>query len=84
MTTIKLLSAGLIATVMFTASADAHANSVANRHVAMKGNASVASSAGRWIYSDVRIPTSHAGELTTPPHDDPGGVCDHGDNGMIC
>ena len=43
MTMIKLLSAGLIAAVMFTISADAHENSVTKPHVVTKGNASASS-----------------------------------------
>jgi hypothetical protein len=83
MTTIKLLSAGLIAAVMFTISTDAHENSVTKPHVVTKGNAS-ASSTGRWIRSNARIPKPHIGEFATPPDHEHGGVCDFGDNPMIC
>ena len=83
MITIKRLSAGLIAAVMFTISADAHESSVTRPHVVTKGNAN-ASSAGRWIRSNARIPKPHIGEFATPPDHEPGGVCDFGDNPMIC
>jgi hypothetical protein len=78
MTTIKFLSAGLIAAVMFTISADAHENSVTKPHVVTKGNAS-ASSTGSWIRSNARIPTPLVGEFARPPDHEPGGVCDFGD-----
>lgn len=83
MITIKFLSAGLIAAVMFTTSADAHENFVTRQYPAMKGHA-IASSSGRWYYSNARIPTPYVREFATPPHDEPGGVCDAGDNAMIC
>ena len=83
MTTIKLLSAGLIATVMFTVPADAHGNSLTQRYVATKGDASVFST-GRWAYGNARIPTPQVGKFATPRARAPGGVCDVGDNGMIC
>ena len=83
MTTIKLLSAGLIAAVMFTISAAAHENPVTEPHVVTKGDAS-ASSTGDWIRSNARIVTPQGGKLATPPSNEPGGVCNFGDNAMIC
>ena len=82
MTTLKLLSAGLIAAAMLTAPAEAHENSLTGRHIVMAHTAS-ASVAGRWIFSDDRIPTPHVGEFAALSHE-PGGVCDQGDNGRIC
>ncbi len=80
MTAIKHLSAGLIAITMLTTSAVAHENSIAERHVVLKGNASAYSTTGRWIYSHTRI----AGESNTAPQNQPGGICDHGDNPAVC
>jgi hypothetical protein len=80
MTTIKLLSAGLIAIAMLTTSAVAHENSVAGRHVLLKANASANSTTDPRIYSHTRI----AAESNTAPQNQPGGVCDHGDNPAIC
>ena len=80
MTTIKLLSAGLFAIAMLTTSAVAHENSMARRHVVLKGDASANSTTGRWIYSNTHI----AGESNTAPQNQPGGVCDYGDNPAIC
>ena len=75
MTPTKLLSMGLIAIAMLTTSAKAHAGSVAGQYDVRKDNPS-AYPAGHRIYSHARIPAPHA--------DQPGGVCDHGDNPMIC
>ncbi len=80
MTTIKLLSAGLIATVMLSTPAMACKNCVAKRHVAMKANASVFPTA-RYIDGYARIPAPRVGPLATPPH---GENCDVGDNPFIC
>ena len=80
MTTIKLLSAGLIVIAMLTTSAVAHENSIAGRHVVLKGNANAYSTTGSWIYSHTRT----AGESDTAPQNQPGGICDHGDNPAIC
>ncbi|MCC8953235.1 hypothetical protein H8B02_07070 [Bradyrhizobium sp. Pear77] len=80
MTTIKLLSAGLIAIAMLTTSAVAHENSMAGRHVALKGNASAYSTTGHLIYGHTRI----AWESSTARQHQPGGVCDYADNPAIC
>ena len=80
MTTTKLLSAGLIAIATLTTSAGAHENSLAGRYVVQEGNASAYSTTGRRIYSHTRI----AGESNTAPQNQPGGVCDHGDNPAVC
>ena len=80
MTAIKLLSAGFIAIAVLTTSAAAHENSTAGRHVVLKGNASNYSTTGRWIYSHPHI----ARESYTAPQDQPGGVCDDGDNPAVC
>jgi hypothetical protein len=81
MTTIKLLSAGLIATFMFTVSAAAHENISTRRCLEMKDNASGSSC---WNYGNARIPAPHLGKFAVRPHDETDGICDHGDNAMIC
>lgn len=75
MTAIKLLSAGLIATVMFSAPGMA-----CKRHVAKKANARVFPIA-RYFYSYARIPAPGVGQPATPR---PAGICDVGDNPFIC
>jgi len=80
MTTIKLLSAGLIATVMLSTPAMACKNWLAKWHVAKKANAS-ASPAARYMDSHAGIPAPHAGAFAIRPG---GRNCDVGDNPFIC
>jgi hypothetical protein len=80
MTTIKLLSAGLIAAVMLSTPAMACKNCLATRHVAKKANAS-ASPIARFIDSHAGIPVPHVGAFAIPPG---GRNCDVGDNPFIC
>jgi hypothetical protein len=71
MTTIKLLSAGLIATALLTTPAIARESGVASRHAAEKADASA-------------FPTAryHDGHVGFPAPD--GENCDVGDNPHIC
>jgi hypothetical protein len=80
MTTIKLLSAGMIATVMLSTPVMACKNCLAKRHVAKKANAST-SPAARYIDSLAGIPAPHAGPFIVRPG---GKNCDVGDNPFIC
>jgi hypothetical protein len=80
MTKTKLLSAGLIATVMLSTPAMACKNCLAKRHVAKKANASTPPAA-RYIDSRARIPAPHVGPFATPPD---GENCDVGDNPFMC
>ncbi|MBR0692938.1 hypothetical protein [Bradyrhizobium lablabi] len=79
MTTIKFVSAGLIAIAMFTTSAVAHENFVTERHVARQDSVGTFLT-GRRAYNHVRMPTASV----TSSRNEPGGVCDEGDNPMIC
>jgi hypothetical protein len=80
MTTIKQLSAGLIATVMFSTPAMACENCLPKRHVVKKAHTS-ASPTARNIDGHARIPAPHVGPFTAPPD---GENCDVGDNPFIC
>jgi hypothetical protein len=80
MTALKLLSAGLIATVMLSTPATACKSCLAKRHVARKANAS-ASATARYIDSHAGIPSPHAGPFAIRPG---GKNCDVGDNPFIC
>jgi hypothetical protein len=80
MTTLRLLSAGLIATVMLSTPATACKNCLAKRHVAKKANA-IASPAARFMDSHAGIPAPHAGPFAIRPG---GRNCDVGDNPFIC
>jgi hypothetical protein len=86
MTPFNLFSAGLIAVAMLTTSAAAHETSGAERYVARKHHASAAS-ADHWLYSYgryARMPAPAAAESDLSPQNQPGGVCDVGDNPRIC
>ena len=80
MTTIKLLSAGLIATVMLSTPTMARKNCIAKRHVAKKADAR-ASPTARYVDGYARIPAPRPGPLRAPPD---GENCDVGDNPFIC
>jgi hypothetical protein len=80
MTTIKLLSAGLVAIAMVATPAMARENYVAHGHFAGEAHTSVFPTAR---YSDGRIhmPAPHVSALRAPPD---GENCDVGDNAFIC
>jgi hypothetical protein len=78
MTTIKLVSAGLIATVMLSAPAMACKHFSARRHVAKKTNTSASPIA---IDSYARIPAPWPSPFRPPPDED---NCDVGDNPFVC
>jgi hypothetical protein len=80
MTTIKLLSAGLIATAVLATPAMARESGVASRYVAEKANASAFPTA-RYFYGHVGIPAPRVGVLPAPPD---GENCDVGDNPRVC
>jgi len=80
MTKMKLLAAGLIATVMLSTPAIACKNCLAKLHlVAKKANANA--STARYIDGHARIPAPHVGPFATQPD---GRNCDVGDNPFIC
>lgn len=76
MTTIKLLSAGLVAIAMLATPAMAHENYAAQRHAAAEANASV-----RHFGGHVGIRAPRVSALPAPPD---GENCDVGDNAFIC
>lgn len=80
MTTIKSLSAGLIAIAVLATPAMARENYAAHRHFAGEANTSV-SPFDRNIDGRVHIPARRVGALPAPPD---GENCDVGDNGFIC
>jgi len=83
MTPLKLFSAGLIAVAMLTTSAVAQETSAAERYLARTHHASAAP-ADHWLNSYARMPASAAAESDLSPQNQPGGVCDAGDNPRIC
>lgn len=82
MTQIRYLSAGLMAIAMLTISVVGQESFAAERLTARSEHAS-GSHAGHWIFS--RAPASApSAQSEMSPHNEPGGVCDQGDNPMIC
>jgi type IV secretory pathway protease TraF len=81
MTTIKLLSTGLIAIAMLATSAVARENFAAKRRVIIRHTVNAPSSApaGHWIIWE-GIPVWFGPSVRGVP----GHICDDGDNGRIC
>ena len=83
MSKLQLLSAGLVAATMLATPALAHETSPARRYVPRNGHASAAP-ADHWLFSHARMPAPSAAKSDLSPRNQPGGVCDHGDNPQIC
>lgn len=83
MTGIKQVAAGLVALALLTTSAVASDMATAGPFAVVKGHEH-GPAAGRWIGGLSHMPSSRIGEPEALPPDQPGGVCDHGDNAMIC
>ena len=81
MTTIKCLLAASIAVGLFAMPAAAHESATAKRSAVMNGR--VSGSGSDWTYGSARISAPHA-LLSMPYREESGGICDHGDNPMIC
>lgn len=80
MTTIKHVAAGLLALGMLTTSAMAREAPLGPYAFAKEHAATV----GRGGDGTARMAVPRFGEFETLPRDQPGDVCDHGDNAMIC
>jgi hypothetical protein len=80
MTTIELLSAGLVAIAMLGTPAMARENYVAHGHFAGEGDTLV-SPTGRYSDGRVHTPAPHVGALPAPPD---GENCDVGDDPFLC
>jgi hypothetical protein len=78
---LKILSAGLIATAMFTTAVSARENPMNGRHHAEHAHhAGVDPFAAGHLWK-LAPPV---GAYTEAPSQQPGGICDHGDNPQIC
>ena len=88
MSKLQRLSAGLVAATMLATSALAtsalaHETSPAKRYVPRNHHA-CAALAHHWLFSHARMPAPSATKSNLTPQDQPGGICDHGDNPQIC
>lgn len=79
----KVLTAGLIVAAILAAPARADESCAAERRAAQNGYADVPTAA-RCFDGRLWIPAPPVRALTEAPTDQPGGVCDHGDNPQIC
>jgi hypothetical protein len=73
MTMLKILSAGLIATAMFTTAASARETYTNQRHIPERAH-----------HASVFPFARSFGAYTAAPSEQPGGICDHGDDPQIC
>ncbi|MCC8937737.1 hypothetical protein H8A99_14975 [Bradyrhizobium sp. Arg68] len=83
MTTFKLLSAGLIVAAAFVAPVSARENCAAARGIAAR-TANGLSAVERCFGGRLWIPAPSVSAHSEAPTDQPGGVCDHGDDAQIC
>ena len=83
MTPTKFISVAFIVASVLVAPAMAQKNSLAMRRASHGANASVWLT-GRHADRRGRIPELRFYKPTTAPENMPGGICDHGDNPMIC
>jgi hypothetical protein len=70
---LKILSAGLIATAMFTTAASARETYANQPHITERAH-----------HARVLPFAEPFGAYTAAPSEQPDGVCDHGDNPQIC
>ena len=73
------IAAGLVALAMLTASAMARDVPPAGPYGPARAH-----TASHWSGGLPRMAASRFGDTEPLPRDQPGGVCDHGDNAMIC
>ena len=84
MTMLKILSAGLIACAMLTMAANAHEHRISDWHATEHtGDGSTAPFAYSTEGHPWMLAPPVAGYADTPT-EQPGGICDHGDNAQIC
>ncbi len=83
MTTLKILSAALIATAMFATAASARENSMSEPHAAERADHASVQPFGQGSASRLWMLAPPAGGYTEPA-EEPGGICDHGDDPQIC
>ncbi len=82
MTPFKVLSAGLAAVVLATP-VMARDDCRTTRHIAKLSHAR-ASFTARYTGDHIRTPAPRVRARVTAPENQPGGICDFGDNPMIC
>ena len=84
MTMLKILSAGLIAAAMFTTVASARENPMQERHLVEHAHHASGFPFADGIEGHPLLSAPPVGAYTETPSEQPGGICDHGDNPQIC
>ena len=75
----KALLTGLVVTAIFSAPLQARENRASDRHTEQSVGSSISRSEGE---RSIAAPAHNA--FAPVPSDQPDGVCDHGDNPMVC
>jgi hypothetical protein len=75
----RALLAGLVVTAIFTTPLQARENRAGDRHTEQSVGSSIPRSDGE---RSIAAPAHHA--FAPAPSEQPDGVCDHGDNPMVC
>ncbi|MGY2939510.1 hypothetical protein ACVWZ6_009112 [Bradyrhizobium sp. GM6.1] len=84
MTMLKILSAALIATTMLTTAASAYENPMHKRHAVEHAHPGSISPFADEFDRHPWMSGPPVGAYSTTPSEQPGGICDHGDNPQIC
>ena len=84
MTMLKILSAGLIASAMFTMAASAYETPSHERHVGEHAHHAGGSPFADGFDGHPLLSAPNVGAFTKTPSEQPGGICDHGDDPQIC
>jgi len=84
MTMLKILSAGLIATAMLTTAASARENLMNERHDTEHAYHAGVDPFAQSTIGRLGMFAPPVGAHTEMPTEQPGGICDHGDDPQIC
>ncbi|MGD4150946.1 hypothetical protein QT608_22585 [Xanthomonas citri pv. citri] len=77
----RVLLAGLVVTAILSTPLQAHENRASDRHTKQSVGSSIPRIEGEGEQS-IAAPAHHA--FARLPSEQPGGVCDHGDDPMVC
>lgn len=84
MTMLKILSAGLIATTMFTTAVSARENPMNRQYAAEHAHHASIDPFAEGATSRLWMLAPTIAGHTQTPSEQPDGVCDHGDNAQVC
>lgn len=84
MTMLKIVSAGLIATAMFTTAVSARENPMNGRYTALHPHHASVGPFAEGAISRLWMLAPPVADHTQTPSERPGGVCDDGDDPQVC